>query len=96
MKELSNQLTRLIRSDPITADQNPRTTNPEITPDTIMSRKALMIKVKRPRLNTLMGRVRRIRIGLKKALRIPSIAANFYRVQMKIISPLILLTHFDH
>jgi hypothetical protein len=75
MKELRIQLTILIISDPNTADQNPWTSKPEITPEAIMSIRALMTKVKRPRVSMLMGRVKTISIGLKTAFSMPSMAA---------------------
>jgi hypothetical protein len=69
------QLTRLINSDPNTADQNPATSNPDITPDTIISIIAFITKVKIPRVNMLMGRVNINSIGRKKAFSMPRIAA---------------------
>lgn len=75
MKELSTQLTRLIRREPNTADQNPETSKPGITPEAIFNMKALIKKVKRPKLNILMGRVRMMTIGLKNAFSMPSMAA---------------------
>ena len=65
----------LIKSDPKTAGQNPLTSKPDITPDTIINKKALMINVKRPRLRIFIGRVRSKIIGLKNILRTPRIAA---------------------
>jgi hypothetical protein len=75
IKELKTQLTTLISKEPNTADQNPYTSKPEITPDAILSSKALMIKVNRPRVIILMGSVRIINIGRKKAFKIPRMAA---------------------
>jgi hypothetical protein len=75
MKELSTQLTRLMRREPNTADQNPETSKPGITPEAIFSMKALIKKVKRPKLNILMGRVKMMTIGLKNAFSRPSMAA---------------------
>ena len=75
MKELSTQLTRLMRREPNRADQNPETSKPGITPEAIFSMKALIKKVKRPKLNILMGRVKMMTIGLKNALSRPSMAA---------------------
>jgi len=65
-KEVRIELTRLINSDPNTADQNPETSNPDITPDTIISIIALITKVKTPRVNIFMGRVNINSIGRKK------------------------------
>jgi hypothetical protein len=62
-------------SEPNTADQKPRTWKPEMTPEAIISIKALMMKVKKPRVRRLMGRVKIKRIGRKKAFNIPRIAA---------------------
>lgn len=45
--------------------------NPEIKPATTYRRKPFIAKVKSPRVNMLMGKVRIIKIGLKMALRIP-------------------------
>jgi hypothetical protein len=75
INELRAQLTTLMITEPRTAAQNPRTSNPEITPDAILSNRALMIKVKRPRVRILMGRVRIISMGRKKAFKTPRIAA---------------------
>jgi hypothetical protein len=44
-------------------------------PEAILSMSALMRKVNRPRLRMLIGRVTSSAIGLKKAFRIPSMAA---------------------
>jgi hypothetical protein len=74
-KEVRIELTRLINRDPNTADQNPETSNPDITPDTIISIIALITKVKIPRVNIFMGRVNINIIGRKKAFSIPKIAA---------------------
>lgn len=74
-KEVRIELTRLINSDPNTADQNPETSNPDITPDTIISIIALITKVKIPRVNIFMGRVNINSIGRKKAFSMPKIAA---------------------
>ena len=57
IKEVINQLIRLINREPKTADQNPATSNPEITPEAIMSNIALITKVKKPSVNMLIGRV---------------------------------------
>ena len=75
IKDVRSQLTRLISKDPKTAVQNPRTSKPDITPDAIMSRIALITKVKSPRVRTVMGNVKRNNMGRKKAFRIPRIAA---------------------
>jgi hypothetical protein len=74
-KEVRIELTRLINSDPNTADQNPETANPDITPDTIISIIALITKVKIPKVNMFMGRVNINRMGRKKAFSMPKIAA---------------------
>jgi hypothetical protein len=60
---------------PSTAVQKPCTSKPVMTSETIFSIRALIRKVKRPRVRMLMGNVRRIRRGRKKAFRIPSTAA---------------------
>jgi len=75
MNEFNSQLTKLIKREPNTADQKPPTTKPDITPDTIMRRKAFITKVNRPNVRMFRGNVNMISIGLKKALRIPSMAA---------------------
>jgi len=75
MKELKSQLTTLITREPNTADQNPYTSKPDITPEAILSIKAFITKVKRPRLSRFMGRVKMMTMGRKKALSIPSMAA---------------------
>ena len=75
MKELSTQLTRVMRREPNTADQNPETSKPGITPEAIFSMKALIKKVKRPKLNILMGSVKMMTIGLKNAFSMPNMAA---------------------
>ena len=75
MKELIPQLAKLINNDPTTADQNPSTLNPDITPETINSKTAFMTKVKSPMLSMLMGRVSISSTGLKKAFNMPKIAA---------------------
>jgi len=75
IKELKAQLTTLISRDPKTADQKPYTSNPDITPEAILSNMAFMIKVKRPRLRILMGSVKIIKIGRKKAFKMPRMAA---------------------
>jgi len=65
----------LIIKEPITAAQNPFTSNPEIIPEAIFSITALMIKVNNPRLRMLIGSVNIIAMGRKKALSIPRAAA---------------------
>jgi hypothetical protein len=75
IKELRSQLATLIRMEPNTADQNPRTSKPEMMPETIISRSAFMTNVKRPKLSIFIGRVKKMRIGRKKAFSIPSMAA---------------------
>jgi len=75
MKEFSNQLMILINKDPNMADQKPITSKPVITAEAIFNIRALMTKVKKPRDNILIGSVSRSAIGLKKAFRIPSMAA---------------------
>jgi len=72
----SIKLTRLISNDTKRADQKPLTENPGITPEAIKSKRALITKVKRPRLRMFMGRVNTSRIGLKNAFKIPSRAAE--------------------
>jgi hypothetical protein len=44
-------------------------------PEAIFNMSALIINVKRPRLNMLMGRVNNIAMGLKTAFKMPSTAA---------------------
>ena len=75
MKEVMIQLIMLIIRAPNKADQNPETAKPDITPDTIIKRKALITNVKSPRLSILIGNVIKNNIGLKKAFKIPKIAA---------------------
>ena len=75
IKEFSSQLMMLINKDPNMADQKPITSKPVITAEAIFNISALMTKVKKPRDKILIGRVNRSAIGLKKAFRIPSIAA---------------------
>ena len=75
MNDVRLQLTKLINSDPTTADQNPSTKNPDITPDTIKSMTAFITKVKSPRLKIFMGRVRISKTGLKNAFSMLKIAA---------------------
>jgi len=75
IKELKAQLTKLMSKDPKTADQKPYTLNPDIMPEAILSSMAFIIKVKRPRLRIFIGRVSKIRIGRKKAFRMPRTAA---------------------
>jgi hypothetical protein len=62
--------------EPNKAAQKPWTSKPGMTPDTIINNRALMTKMKRPKLRMVKGRVRRMRMGRKKALRIPRIAAE--------------------
>ena len=75
IKELKIQLTTLMIREPKTADQKPYISNPEITPEAILSKRAFMIKVKSPKVRIFMGSVRRIRMGRKKAFKIPKMAA---------------------
>jgi hypothetical protein len=74
-KELRTQLTELIRREPNTADQKPKTSKPGMTPEAIFNMKALIRKVNRPRLKILIGRVKMMTIGLKNAFRMPKMAA---------------------
>ena len=48
---------------------------PDTNPETTYRRKALMTKVKRPKLNMFMGKVKMKRKGLKKAFKIPNTKA---------------------
>jgi hypothetical protein len=75
IKELRTQLTKLIRREPNTADQKPKTSKPGMTPEAIFSIKALIKKVNRPRLNILIGRVKMMMIGLRNAFSMPNMAA---------------------
>lgn len=75
INELSNRLMRLIISDPNMAEPNPSTTRPPVMPEVISNNTAFITNVNKPRVNTLIGRVRINRIGRKKALRIPSTRA---------------------
>jgi hypothetical protein len=70
-----NKLTTLITREPNTAVQNPWTSKPGMTPDTILSIRAFITKVKRPKVRIFMGSVKRITIGRKKALSTPNMAA---------------------
>ena len=74
-KELRIQLKALMIKAPNTADQNPCTWKPGITPETIFRMKALMRKLKSPKVMMLMGRVRMNRMGLKNTFRTPKTAA---------------------
>jgi hypothetical protein len=74
-KELRPQLTELIRREPNTADQKPKTSKPGMTPEAIFSMKALIKKVNRPRVKILIGRVKMMTIGLKNAFSMPKMAA---------------------
>lgn len=65
----------LMMREPITAVQNPCTSNPGITPDAIFSIRALIIKVNSPKVRTLMGNVRISSMGRNNAFRIPRAAA---------------------
>ena len=67
INELSSQLMTLIISDPNIADQNPSTSNPEMTPEASFSIQALITKVKKPRLKILIGSVKISAIGLRNA-----------------------------
>lgn len=84
IKEFKIQLTMLITTEPDTAAQKPDTSNPEITPEAIISINAFITNVKRPKVRMLMGSVRIIRTGRKKAFRMPRIAA----VRKALINPL--------
>jgi hypothetical protein len=75
INELRSQLTRLIRNEPNTAGQNPYTSKPEMTPETILSKNAFIRKVNRPRLRIFIGSVRMRAMGRKKAFNMPRIAA---------------------
>ena len=75
IKDVRPQLTTLINSDPKTADQNPLTLKPGITPETIISMRAFITNVKNPRLRTFMGSVNINNIGRKKAFSMLKIAA---------------------
>jgi hypothetical protein len=75
MKEVINQLIKLIKREPKTADQNPATSNPGITPEAIMSNIAFITKVKNPRVNMFIGRVMINKNGRKKAFSMPRMAA---------------------
>jgi len=61
INEFNSQLIALMIRDPIIAYPNPSTSNPLIKPDAICSNSALITKVKKPRVNILMGRVRIIK-----------------------------------
>ena len=75
MNEFSSQLMILIIKEPKTADQNPWTSKPGITPEAIFNIRALITKVKKPRVKILMGRVKISAIGLNRAFKMPSMAA---------------------
>jgi hypothetical protein len=75
MNDVSAQLTKLMNSDPKTADQNPLTSKPGITPETIKSMTAFITKVNNPRLKIFMGSVSMNNMGRKKAFNMPKIAA---------------------
>ena len=75
INEVRNQLTRLIKSDPKTADQNPFTPNPDTRPDTINSMMAFKTKVKNPKVTMVIGSVSINKMGRKNAFKIPRNAA---------------------
>jgi hypothetical protein len=45
---------------------------PDTIPETAYRRKALITKVKKPKLKMFMGKVKRSRMGLKKTFRMPN------------------------
>ncbi len=69
-----NQLTMLMTMAPKTVLQNPTTLKPGIIP-AILSKRALIRKVKRPKDMMLSGNVKISRIGLKNMFRKPMAAA---------------------
>ena len=75
IKEFKSQLNKPISREPKTAVQNPLTSKPGINPETIKSKNAFIINVKRPKLRILMGRVRIKRTGLRKAFSMLKMAA---------------------
>ena len=64
-----------MKREPNTADQNPATPKPGITPEAIINKTAFITKVKRPRVKMFIGRVMINKNGRKKAFSMPSIAA---------------------
>lgn len=58
------------------AHQKPLTPNPGTTMDASITSKALITKVKRPRVKIFIGRVNITTIGLMKALMAPKTTAN--------------------
>ena len=75
IKDVSSQLTILIKSEPKTADQKLRTSKPEIKPETIISIIAFTTNRKSPNVRTVMGSVNIINMGRKIALSIARAAA---------------------
>jgi hypothetical protein len=64
-------LTKLISKAAQNAFQKLVISKPGTIPDDRYSRKAFIIKVKRPKLNMFIGRVRKISTGLTKTFNIP-------------------------
>ena len=60
----------LIRIEPRTAPQKPLTWKPLTTAETSQSIRPLMTRRKRPRVRTVIGRVKKMRIGRRTALTI--------------------------
>jgi hypothetical protein len=75
IKEVRNQLIRLINNEPKTADQKPRTSKPEIKPETIISMTAFTANRKSPNVRTVMGSVNMISMGRRTAFSIARAAA---------------------
>ena len=71
------ELTRLIKSAAQNAFQKLVISNPGTIPEAAYRIKALIIKVKRPRLSIFIGKVKKIRTGLTNTFKIPNTnAAN--------------------
>src|SRR3990172_1071087 len=65
------QLTMLMKIEPTTAPQKPLTWNPPTRAATSQSIKPLITRRKRPRVNTVRGRVSKTEMGRMRALTIP-------------------------
>jgi hypothetical protein len=67
------QFTILINNPAKRAGQNPTISSPGTIPDAIFKRIALITRVNSPKVRIFMGRVRSIKIGLKKRFKNPRI-----------------------
>ena len=76
IKELESQETTDNTRPATKAGKNPETSNPLTKVETTQTRKALIIRIKSPRVKILIGKVSTIRIGLTKAFKIPRTKAT--------------------